>query len=415
MTKSLPPANGVDPRPHIDLVDPQLYATGDPHTIWRWLRRNDPVYWHEPSRGMPGFWVLSTYDDIVSVLGNPEVFSSAQGILLRPASHGPDPGGGRTLALTDPPRHRKLRSVIRPWFTERAVRKLTPTLRAITQTLLSDAAEKGVVEFVNDVAARLPLYVICHLMGVPDYDRERLFEITSRAFCSEDPSERRSSHVQLMEYILALAEKKRREPEGDIISVLAAAEVDGRRLNEVELLLNCDNVFVGGTENVRIAAAGGFLQFLQNPAQWHALRSDLRSLPTAVEEVLRWTTTPTHLLRTTRAAVRIGQLTIGEGERVTLWLPSANRDDNTFTSPDTFDIHRAPNRHISLGTGEHFCLGGILARAELQILYAEMALRFNGIEQAGNPTLLPSIVVNGPKTLPVRLIPARHNVSHQST
>src|SRR5690606_32222193 len=157
-----------------------------------------------------------------------------------------------------------------------------------------------------------------------------------RAFCSEDPDERRSSHVQLMEYLLELSEEKRRNPKYDIISVLAAAEVDGRRLTESELLLNCDNVFVGGTENVRIAASGGFLQFLQNPTQWHALRTELHSLPAAVEEVLRWTTTPTHLLRTTRAAVTIGQRTIGEGERVTVWLPSANRDENIFPSPDTF-------------------------------------------------------------------------------
>jgi cytochrome P450 len=414
MTNSLSPTDEVDPPPHIDLVDPQLYATGDPHTIWRWLRHNDPVYWHEPSRGMPGFWVLSTYQDVASVLGDPQVFSSAEGILLRPAGHGRDPGGGRTLALTDPPRHRMLRSVISPWFTERAVRNLTPAMRSIARILIDDVAERGTVEFVDHIAARLPLYVICRLMGIPDSDRERLFQITSRAFCSEDPDDRRSSHLELMEYLLALAERKRREPEDDIISVLTTVEVDGRRLTESELLLNCDNVFIGGTENVRIAASSGFLQFLQNPAQWHALRSDPGSLSTAVEEVLRWASTPTHLVRTTRAAVRIRDRTIGQGERVTVWLPSANRDDNVFASPDTFDIHRSPNRHISLGTGEHFCIGGILARAELRVLYAELASRFDRIEQAADPTFLSSIVVNGPKTLPVRLVPAMRNVWHES-
>ncbi|MET7309339.1 cytochrome P450 [Streptomyces sp. NPDC005571] len=404
MTLPLSPTDGVDQTPHIDLVDPQLYATGDPHAVWRWLRRNDPVYWHEPSRGMPGFWALTKYHDIVSVLGNPEVYSSAEGILLRPANHGRDPGGGRTLALTDPPRHRQLRSVIKSWFSERAVRQLKPGIREIAQTLLEDAAERGTVEFVNDVAARLPLYVICRLMGIPDSDREYLFGITSRAFCSEDPDERRSSHVKLMEYLLDLADEKRRAPGDDIISDLSVAEVDGHRLTESELLLNCDNVFIGGTENVRIAASAGIHQFLQEPAQWQALRADPGLLPGAVEEVLRWTTTPTHLLRTTRTAVTIGGRTIGEGERVTLWMPSANRDEDVFAAPDTFDIRRTPNRHIALGTGEHFCIGGILARAELQILYGELAALFDVIEPAGEPVLLSSIVVNGPSALPVRLV-----------
>ena len=408
MTKPPSSAGEPDPDMPVDLVDPQLYSAGDPHSVWRRLRRDAPVHWHEPSRGMPGFWVLSRYRDIVSVLGSPETFSSAEGILLRPAGHGRDPGGGRTLALTDPPRHRKLRSIAKPWFTERAVRELKPVIRETARTVLDAAAEKGTVEFVDDIAARIPLYVICRMMGVPDGDRDHVFKITSRAFVSEDPDERRSSHVQLMEYLLALAVEKRRAPADDIISVLATAEVDGRRLTESELLLNCDNLFVGGTENVRIAASAGFLQFLRNPSQWQALRGDPDALPTAVEEVLRFTTTPTHLLRTTRTTVQIGQRAIGKGERVTLWLPSANRDEDVFPSPDTFDIRRTPNRHIALGAGEHFCIGGILARAELQILYAELAARFDGIEQTEEPTFLSSIVVNGPKALRVSLTPAGH-------
>lgn len=407
MTKTAPPVDAVDPPLHIDLVDPRLYATGDPHAIWRWLRRNDPVYWHEPSRGMPGFWALSRYHDIAAVLENAEAFSSAAGILLRPASYGVDPGGGRTLALTDPPRHRELRSVLKFWFTERAVRSVKPTIVAIAQALLDDAAEKGTVDFVNDIAARLPLYVICRMMGVPDADREHLFGITSKAFCSDNAEDRRSSHVALMEYLLDLADDKRENPGDDIISVLCTATVGERRLTETELMLNCDNVFVGGTENVRIAASGGFLQFLRTPSQWQALRDSPAALPSAVEEVLRWTSTPTHLLRTARSTVTIGERRIVEGDRVTLWIPSANRDEAVFSAPDAFDIHRTPNRHLSLGTGGHFCIGGILARAELQTLYGELAARFDSIEQAGDPTFISSIVVSGPMALPVRLTPAK--------
>lgn len=397
--------------PIIDLVDPQLYASGDPYSVWRWLRRHDPVYWHEPSRGMPGFWAVTSYRDVVSVLGDTDSFSSAEGILLRPASHGKDTGGGRTLALTDPPRHRPLRAVISDRFNARSVGALRPTICTIARTLIDDAAEKGAVDFVEEVAARLPLYVICRMMGVPDGDREHLFAITSRAFCSEDADDRRLSHVQLMEYLLELADARRREPKDDIISDLAAAEVDGRRLTQSELLLNCDNVFVGGAENVKIAASGGVLQFLRRPAQWHIVRSDVGVLPSAVEEVLRWTSTPTHLMRTTRKEVTIGNRTIGPGERVTMWIPSANRDESVFTASDTFNVRRTPNRHVSLGTGEHFCIGAVLARAELQILYAEMAARLDVFEQADDPTFLSSIVVSGPKTLPVRLAPGRSRMN----
>jgi cytochrome P450 len=407
MTTSLVPDDGTESPPLVDLVDPQLYATGDPHGVWRWLRRHDPVHWHRPSRGMPGFWALTRYQDTAAVLGNPELFSSARGILLRPESHREDPGGGRTLALTDPPRHRKLRSLVQSWFGERAVRTLKPAIEEVTSDLLDEAAERGEVEFVEDVAARLPLYVICRLMGIPDSDREHLFRVTSKAFCSDDPGRQRSSHVELMEYLFELVEHKRGRPGDDIVSVLVNAEVDGRALTTSELLLNCDNLFVGGTENVRIAASGGFLQLLREPAQWRALRADPALLPSAVEEVLRWTSTPTHLMRTARAEVQIAGVTIAGGDRVTVWLPSANRDAAVFDSPDAFDVSRTPNRHLSLGTGEHFCVGGILARAEMRALYAGLARRFEVVEPAGEAVLLSSIVVNGPRTLPVRLVTAR--------
>jgi cytochrome P450 len=405
MTDTASPALHHDRPTRIDLVDPELYAGGDPHSIWRWLRANQPVYRHPPGRGLPGFWALTRYRDVAAVLSDAEHFSSAAGILLRPDGYGPDPGGGHTLALTDPPRHRKLRALVNAWFTERSVRDLRPHIHTIVAKLLDEAAERETVEFVDDIAAKLPLFVICKLFGVPDEDREDLFLITSQAFCADDPGVRRYSHIQLMDYLGRLADRRRADPRDDIISALACAEIDGRPLTENELLLNCDNVFVGGTENVRIAASGGLLEFMRHPAQWRSLGSDPSRRRPAVEEVLRWTSTPTHILRTTVAPVVIGHQAVGAGERVALWLPSANRDEDVFESPDTFDIERTPNRHLALGTGEHFCLGANLARAELQILYGELAGRFD-VEPAGEPTLLSSIVVNGPRTLPVRLTPA---------
>jgi cytochrome P450 len=398
---------GMGERPSIDLVDPELYASGDPHAVWRWLRANDPAHWHEPSRGMPGFWAITRYDDVISVYSRPDLYSSAQGILLRPTAHGPDPGGGRTLALTDPPRHRRLRSLVNTWFTERGVRALRDDMRETASAVVKAALAREHCDFVSDVAARLPLYVICGLMGVPESDRDHVLALTTRAFGAGEPGPRRMAHVHIMEYFSGLADSRRRRPADDIVSVLATAQIDGRPLTEQELLFNCDNVLVGGTENVRIAAAGGMHQFLESPAQWALLRATPGLLPGAVEEVLRWTCTPTHIMRTALGHADILGRRISPGDRVALWLPSANRDEMVFAEPDRFDIQRAPNRHLALGHGEHFCLGGVLARAELRILYEEIASRVELIEPAGPPKRLSSIVVNGFESLPVRLAPGR--------
>jgi cytochrome P450 len=386
----------------LDLVDPQLYAHGDPHAVWRWLRANDPVSWHEPD-GLPGFWALTRYDDVRAVYWDPETFSSAQGILLRPAALGPDPGGGRTLALTDPPRHRRLRGLVDEWFSVRRMRGLEADVRLVAAEVLDAAIERERCDFVADVAARVPLFVICQLMGVPRADWEPIFTLTSRAFGAGDALDRRVAHLEIMSYFDELRRDRARSPREDLVSVLATGTVDGVGLTPDEVILNCDNLLVGGTENTRIAASGGMLAFLEHPGQWRALREDPALLPGAVEEVLRWTSSATHILRTATRPVEIRGRRIAAGDRVTLWNPSANRDEDVFAEPDRFDIRRKPNRHLALGAGEHYCLGVVLARAELRLLYDELLRRDARIELDGEPVRLSSIVVNGLESLPLRL------------
>jgi cytochrome P450 len=190
-----------------------------------------------------------------------------------------------------------------------------------------------------------------------------------------------------------------------LVSVLATAEIDNRKLTSDEILFNCDNLLVGGTENTRIAASGGMLAFLEYPDQWQALSAEPTLLHSAVEEVLRWTSTATHIMRTTTRPVTILGRQIRAGERVTLWNPSANRDESVFDNPDRFIVDRNPNRHVALGTGEHFCLGGTLGRAELRLVYEELLRNTEQIELDGTPVRLSSIVVNGLEHLPVRLVP----------
>lgn len=390
--------------PHINLVDPELYSHGDPFAQWRWLRANAPVHWQPPS-DLPGFWSLTRYDDVRTAYRDAETFSSAQGILLRPVEHGADPGGGRTLALTDPPRHRRLRALVDEWFAVRSIRALEPEMRDITRGVVDRALDLGSVDFVADVAARVPLYVICQMMGVPESDWEHLYELTSQAFGAGDPLTRRFAHLEILGYFETLQAAKAADPGDDLVSVLATADVDGERLSPDDVILNCDNLLVGGTENTRIAAAGGMLSFMERPDQWQALADDADLLPSAVEEVLRWTSTATHIMRTATRRVEIHGRSVEAGDKVVFWLPSANRDESVFDDPDVFDVRRQPNRHLALGFGEHFCLGSVLARVELRLLYGELLGRSVRVEPDGEPKLLDSIVVNGPERLPVVLKP----------
>ncbi|WP_242889912.1 cytochrome P450 [Actinomadura litoris] len=396
------PSETVESPPHINLVDPGLYSHGDPFSQWRWLRANEPVFWHPPGE-LPGFWALTRYDDIRAAYRDAETFSSASGILLRPVEHGTDPGGGRTLALTDAPRHRQLRGLVDGWFAVRTVRALEAEMSGIAESVVDRALERGSCDFVTDIAARIPLYVICKMMGVPEADWERLYELTSQAFGAGDALTRRFAHLDILGYFETLQAEKAANPGDDLVSVLASAKIDGVPLGAEDVILNCDNLLVGGTENTRIAAAGGMLAFLDHPDQWARVVADPALLPSAVEEVLRWTSTATHIMRTAVRPTEIRGRSVAAGDRVVFWLPSANRDEEVFDAPDRFDVGRQPNRHLSLGFGEHFCLGSMLARVELRLLYGELIRRSIRVERRGEARLLDSIVVNGPETLPVTL------------
>ncbi|MFF8940347.1 cytochrome P450 [Streptomyces paradoxus] len=384
------------------LIDPSFHASDAPHEVWRELRTHSPVHWHEPTR-YPGFWSLTRYEDIRAVSRDARVFSSARGIVLRPTAQGADVGGGRTLALTDPPRHKALRNLVADWFTTRSVRTLEESMRQAVRAVLARAVETEGCDFVADIAARLPLYVICRLMGVPDSEQELLFGLTKKAFAAGEPEIRSAAHQQILQYFTELMYQRMDEPADDLVSALVTGEVDGELLTEEEVLLNCDNLLVGGTENVRLAVSSAMRTFLDRPGDWERLRADRGLLPTAVEEVLRWTSSATHVMRTVTEPVVLHGRRMEAGDRVVLWIPSANRDEQIFDDPYRFDITRRPNRHLALGTGEHFCLGGMLARVEMRVFFSELLDSVGSIEQTGPAVPVESIVVSGLERLPVRL------------
>lgn len=397
----------VDPTkspPEINLTNPNLYSHGDPYAVWRWLRINDPVRWHPPAE-LPGFWILTRHVHVRAVYRDPATFSSARGIRLRPEQHDTDPADGRALALTDPPLHHELRAIVDDWFALRSIRAIEPDIRDVARSVVLRALERETCDFVTDIAARIPLYVICKMMGIPRNDWEHILALTNDALGATDDSRRQLAHLAAIRYLEDLAATRARYPADDLVSALATAEIGGRKLTPHEVVLNCDSLLAGGTEYTGIAAAGGMQAFLEYPAEWLAVAADPTLLPTAVEEVLRWTSTATHLMRTATRPVVLGGRDIEPGSRVTLWNPSANRDEKVFADPDRFDVRRRPNRHLALGEGEHFCLGGSLARAELRLLYQELLRNVERVELHDTPVRLSSIVVNGLERLPVRLVP----------
>jgi cytochrome P450 len=394
-----------------DLTDPDLYAAGDPHGIFARLREEPGLRWH-PERDGPGFWAAVRYADCATVYRDTSSYTTRRGTLLGPDRGGPDPAAGKMLVMTDPPRHTKLRHVLNRGFTPAVVERLRARLEAEVDGLLDAALQAGRCDFLMDVAAPIPVAMMCAIMGVPPEDRDGMHRLTRVAFGSADPtyqlsdSERMSkgsAHSQLLAYYQTLLQARRLSPGDDLVSTLATLEVDGRRLSDQEIVLHCDNLVVGGNETTRHAAAGGLLALMDHPRELDRLRADPGLLEPAVEEILRWTSPAIHILRTARRSMVLGGQAILAGQQVVVWNVSANRDPHAFTDPDRFAVDRADNRHLSLGLGEHFCIGASLARMELRVLFQRLLARVARMEPAGAAERLRSNVIAGFTRLPVTL------------
>jgi cytochrome P450 len=242
-------------------------------------------------------------------------------------------------------------------------------------------------------------------MGVADSERAHMLKLTTAAFGAGTPRERSVAHQEILLYFAGLISERRRSPTDDLVSLLVQAEIDGAKLTDEEILLNCDNLIVGGIENVRHAAAGGLLALIEKPDQWRRLQAAPTVIDTAVEEILRWTSPALHIMRTAASDVAVGGQIVRAGEAVVIWNPSANRDEDAFPLPEEFDVTRTPNRHLSLGAGEHFCIGAGLARRELHALFEQLARSVSSVDLAGPVQRLRSFTILGIERLPITVMP----------
>ena len=406
-----------------DLNDLDMWARGVPYAEFTRLRREAPVSWHGEPAPNSGFWSVSGYQDIVTASRDTRTFSSSRGISFEEPTD-EDMAARRTIIDTDPPEHTKLRKIVSGSFSQRAVAVYQHFVEGLTEQVLDDglpAASGTAFDFVDAVAKEVPIRVLARIMGLPGDQLDQFIDLGDRLIANTDPDItdvvwgrddtdayrrfpfRSPYGKQLWDLGREVIRERLREPGDDLLSTLLRAEVDGDRLTETDL----DNFFsilvIAGNETTRIAIAHGVLAFCEYPDQWDRLRADPQLLGTATDEVLRWSC-PTHFMRrTATVATELGGARIRAGDKVVLWYVSGNRDESEFPNPDTFDVARAPNRHLSFGRGgPHLCLGAHLARLEVRVMLAALARRVAAFELAGPPRRIRSNFTNGLRELPVR-------------
>ncbi|MFD7579315.1 cytochrome P450 [Kitasatospora sp. NPDC059817] len=387
----------------VDLTDPDLWARPDTPALVAELRREASVHRTDTVDDGP-IWSVLSYRHSAEVLRNATLYSSEQGSLLGAGEGNVPVGSGRMMALTDPPRHRELRAPANPFFAPGPVRGASRGITELAASIVDQAVELGEVDLVDAVSA-LPLSVMCDLLDVPEKDREMVERVCDVAFLGRTPEERRAGHQQLIPYLLHQVMLRRTDPRDDLISKMATYRVGGKLLPIEDVVLNLDNIVVGGVQTVRHTAAMGLHTLVQHPELWRQLQRGEVGMDSALDELLRWTSVGLHTLRTASRDTELDGRTIRRGDRVAVWVWSANRDPEAFDRPEEILLDRAPNKHLALGLGAHYCIGAPLAKAELGALFTAMLERVAEIEPTGPVVHNRSIINFGLDHFPVRLTP----------
>jgi cytochrome P450 len=378
----------------VDLTDPNLYSLGFPHDVFRELRATSPVSWQTPSSG-PGYWAVTRYADVISVLKTPKIFSSWLG---GPLLNDPPPQFldklRESMLTRDPPDHTMLRRLVNKAFSPRRIEQLDDKIARHARVLVDRVRGTAGCDFATQIAGEMPLFVICEILGVPYGDRATLYSFTERMFGSEieDPvaafRDGMAAAEQLRGYGAELARAKARAPAEDIVSDLLAAELDGKRLSDGEFQAFFMLLFNAGADTTRSLLCFGLNILLDRPELAAELRADRSLLPVAIEEMLRFESPVIQFRRTATQDTELAGAKIHQGDKVLVFFPSANRDEAVFTDPDRFDSKRSPNDHIAFGYGTHFCLGAPLARLETKHVLSAMLATFSELERAA--PLIPS-------------------------
>ncbi len=390
----------------IDLLA-DTWGRGVPHDQFDRLRREAPVYWHPEPDG-PGFWAITRHADVRAVSHAWETFSSELGATFIPTQ---DEESLAQLRLTilnmDPPKHNRARRLVSKAFTPRMIGMLVDEIDRRAEAVVDGVVERGECEFVADIAAQVPVQMICEMIGLEPDQWPRMFEISNDLIGSrDDPAyahiDTELASAEIFALCDAVAEDRRRNPRDDLMTALVEAELDGERLDNVELNLFFITLVVAGNETTRNLINHSMLALMEHPDQARRLRDDPSLWDPAVEEMLRWGSSIHNFRRTVTEDTVLRGVPLAAGDKVVIYYASANRDEEVFDAPHTFDVGRTPNDHVAFGGGGvHYCLGASLARAEIKATMRQVVDRLPGIELSGPPVRLTSDFVNGIKQMPV--------------
>jgi len=390
----------------VDVSDPKLFSDGDPHAVWHAMRVRDPVRW-QPLAAGAGFWSITRYADVETVLRDPETFTSEGGTLISLIG-GPDPASRQQLSATDPPRHTRMRAPVQRMLTGHGPERFAGTILARVREVLAPGLSGEPFDFARAMQ-RLPMATFGAAMDLPSADWDHLGELAAMAIAYEDPvhqlavgpqASMRRAHRELFAYFQDLTRDRRRRLGDDLLSVLLTMEIDGEPLDPGAVMANCYLMLIGSVITVpeipksalvELMARGGYRDWAEHP----------ELIDSGVEEALRWGTSANHVLRYATRPVELGGTRIAAGDPVVVWFPSANRDEAAFDEPYRFDVRRKPNRHLTFGSGPHYCVGFGVARLTLRLLFTELFACYESVEPAGEVSHLRSNFIAGMTRLPV--------------
>ena len=400
------------------LADPRAYADDARlHAALTHLRATNPVAW-VANRPYRPFWAITKHADIMAIERDNELFISEPRPLLATAeaddmakAHLEAGMGLRTLIHMDDPHHRKVRTIGADWFRPKAMRDLKVRVDELAKRYVDKMRDVGPeCDFVTEIAVNFPLYVIMSLLGLPESDFGRMHMLTQEMFGGDDdeykrgttPEEQMEVLLDFFAYFSALTASRREHPTDDLASAIANGCIDGEQLSDVDTASYYVIVASAGHDTTKDAISGGLHALIENPGELARLRNDASLMPTAVEEMIRWSTPVKEFMRTATADTTVRGVDIAKGESVYLAYVSGNRDEEVFDEPFRFDVGRDPNKHVAFGYGVHFCLGAALARMEMDSLFTELIPRLDSIELAGEPELSATTFVGGLKHLRIR-------------